>query len=924
MEPQVISIRGAREHNLKNIDLDLPRNRLIVITGISGSGKSSLAFDTLYAEGQRRYIESLSAYARQFLEQMKKPDVEQITGLPPAIAIEQRKAAANPRSTVATTTEIYDYLRILFARAGTPHCVQCGRVITRQSASEIISRIMNLPEGSQVDFLAPLVRGRKGEYQKIFTYLRQSGFVRVRIDGKLYDVQEQVKLGRYKIHNIEVVVDRIVLSPREKERVVEAVETGLKIGKGILIVVSDGKETLYNERYGCARCGLSYEELAPRLFSFNSPYGACQTCKGLGFLMKIDPDLVIPDRQKTFREGAIRPWQEAGGRGLFLYYRRLLRSVLEDLGYTLDDRPADLTREALSVVLYGSEQLGFEGVIPNLERLFHQTESEHRREEISRYIRELTCPDCQGGRLRPEALAVKIAGKSIVDVTRMSISQAREFFLALPLTEREELIARPILKEITSRLNFMEEVGLEYLTLDRMTHTLSGGEAERIRLATQIGSGLVGVLYILDEPTIGLHQRDNTRLIATLKRLRDIGNTVVVVEHDEETIRNADFIVDLGPGAGKHGGQVVAAGTVEQVASSQQSLTGRYLSGELKISVPEKRRSPEKRFLQILNARHNNLKGINVKIPLGLFVCVSGVSGSGKSSLIGDILCRGLKKLLYRSREEPGQHDAILGVEYVNKIIEIDQSPIGRTPRSNPATYTGAFTLIREIFSRTEEARIRGYKVGRFSFNVKGGRCEACSGDGITKIEMHFLPDIYIPCDVCKGKRYNRETLEVTYKGKNIAEVLEMKIEEALEFFRMHPGLREKLQTLVDVGLGYLELGQPATTLSGGEAQRVKLAAELARRGNERTVYVLDEPTVGLHLADIERLLNVLNRLVEKGSTVIVIEHNLDVIKCADYIIDLGPEGGEKGGRVVGAGTPEELATNSRSYTGQFLRKVLL
>ncbi|MCM8768580.1 MAG: excinuclease ABC subunit UvrA [Candidatus Omnitrophica bacterium] len=923
MEPKFISIRGAREHNLKNINLDLPRNNLIVITGISGSGKSSLAFDTLYAEGQRRYIESLSAYARQFLEQMKKPDVDQITGLPPAIAIEQRKAAANPRSTVATTTEIYDYLRILFARIGVPHCPRCGRVIARQTASEIIARILSLPEGCQVDLLAPVVRGRKGEYQKVFSTIRQSGFLKVRVDGKLHDLDEEIKLARYRSHTIEILVDRFTLRKQEKDRVSEGVETGLKVGKGLLIVVSNGEETIYNEQYGCPACGTSFEELAPRLFSFNSPYGACQTCKGLGFLMKIDPELVIPDRQKTFREGAIKPWQEAGGRGLFLYYRRLLRSILTDLGYTLDHRPADLSKDALSTILYGSDELGFEGVIPNLERLFHQTESEHRREEIARYIREVVCPACHGGRLRPEALAVKLGGKSIVEVTRMSVTQAKEFFENLPLGEREQLIAKPIFKEIISRLNFMGEVGLEYLTLDRMTHTLSGGEAERIRLATQIGSGLVGVVYILDEPTIGLHQRDNTRLIATLKHLRDSGNTVVVVEHDEETIRNADYVVDLGPGAGKHGGEVVAAGTVEEVACHPESLTGRYLSGKLKITVPEKRRRPSGKWLEVLNARHNNLKGIRVRIPLGLFVCVTGVSGSGKSSLVEDIICRALRRLLYRSKEEPGQHDALLGVEYISKLVEIDQSPIGRTPRSNPATYTGAFTLIREIFSRTEEARIRGYKPGRFSFNVKGGRCEACGGDGITRIEMHFLPDIYIPCDTCKGKRYNRETLEVTYRGKNIAEVLEMKVEEALDFFRAHPRLKDKLQTLNDVGLGYLELGQPATTLSGGEAQRVKLAAELSRRGNERTLYVLDEPTVGLHLADIERLLTVLNRLVEKGSTVIVIEHNLDVIKWADYIIDLGPEGGEAGGRIVAEGTPEEVVRHPRSYTGQFLKKLL-
>lgn len=922
MEPKFISIRGAREHNLKNINLDLPRNKLIVITGISGSGKSSLAFDTLYAEGQRRYIESLSAYARQFLEQMKKPDVDHIFGLPPAIAIEQRKAASNPRSTVATTTEIYDYLRLLYARIGIPHCPKCGAVISRQSSSEIVDRILNLGN-SEVKILAPIIRGRKGQYQKIFEDIRRAGFLRVRVDGNFYDVDEEIKLERYKIHNIEVLIDQFNPKEEDRSRVAESVETALKVGKGIVIVDFDGKDILFNENYGCPRCGISFEELSPRMFSFNSPYGACPECKGLGFLMKIDPELVIPDKTKTFREGAIKPWHEAGGRGLFLYYRRLLRDILEELGRDLDDRPCDLTKEELDIILYGSQEYYFEGVIPNLERLFHQTESEHRREEIMKYIREVTCPSCKGGRLRPESLAVTVGGKSIWEVTKMSVKEAKEFFTNLKLSERERMIAKQILKEIINRLKFMEEVGLDYLTLDRMTHTLSGGEAERIRLATQIGSGLVGVVYILDEPTIGLHQRDNLKLIKTLKQLRDLGNTVVVIEHDEETIRNADWIVDLGPGAGKHGGYVVAEGTLSDIIKNKNSITGKYLSGELSIPVPKKRRELSGKYLKILKARHNNLKNIDVEIPLGIFVCITGVSGSGKSSLIEDVLYKGLKRILYKSKEKPGEHDAILGVENINKVVVIDQSPIGRTPRSNPATYTGAFTYIRQIFAQTEEARIRGYKPGRFSFNVKGGRCEACMGEGITKIEMHFLPDIYIPCEVCKGKRYNKETLEIKYKGKNIAEVLEMRVEDALEFFKNHPKLRDKLQTLYDVGLGYIQLGQPATTLSGGEAQRVKLAAELSRKGNEKTIYILDEPTVGLHMADIAKLLNVLNRLVDKGSTVIVIEHNLEVIKCADWIIDLGPEGGDKGGYIVAQGRPEDVAKNPKSYTGQFLKKVL-
>jgi len=920
MEPKYISIRGAREHNLKNINIDLPRNKLIVITGISGSGKSSLAFDTLYAEGQRRYIESLSAYARQFLEQMKKPDVDQITGLPPAIAIEQRKAASNPRSTVATTTEIYDYLRVLFARIGIPHCYICGRVITRQSSSEIIDKVISFGN-SQIKVLAPVIRGRKGEYRKIFEQIKEMGFLKVRVDRKYYDVDEEIKLDRYKIHNIEVLIDEYNVGEEEKTRIAESIEMALKIGKGIVIIEKDGKEIIYNENYSCPTCGISFEEISPRMFSFNSPYGACPECKGLGFLMKVDPELVIPDKTKTFREGAIKPWHDVGGRGLFWYYRGLLNDILDSLGRDIDDRVCDLSKKELDIILYGSEEYGFEGVIPNLERLFHQTESEYRREEIMKYIREVICPSCKGDRLKPEALAVKINGKSIMDICRMSVVKAKEFFENLKLTEKESLIAKQILKEILSRLNFLQEVGLDYLTLDRMTHTLSGGEAERIRLATQIGSGLVGVLYILDEPTIGLHQRDNLKLINTLKHLRDIGNTVVVIEHDEETIRNADYIVDLGPGAGSHGGEVVGEGTLEDIINNENSITGKYLSGKLKIEIPEKRRKPTEKKLKILKASHNNLKNIDVEIPLGLFVCITGVSGSGKSSLIEDVLYKGLKKILYDSREEPGKHEAILGVEYINKVVVIDQSPIGRTPRSNPATYTGAFTYIREIFANTTEAKIRGYTPGRFSFNVKGGRCEACMGEGIMKIEMHFLPDVYIPCDVCKGKRYNRETLEIKYKGKDISEVLEMKIEDALEFFKVHPKLVEKLKTLYDVGLGYLALGQPATTLSGGEAQRVKLAAELSRKGNEKTLYILDEPTVGLHMADIAKLLDVLKRLVDKGSTVIVIEHNLEVIKCADWIIDLGPEGGDKGGYVVATGTPEEIAKNPKSYTGYFLRR---
>lgn len=919
---QYIVIKGAREHNLKNISLNIPRNRFIVITGISGSGKSSLAFDTLYAEGQRRYIESLSAYARQFLEQMKKPDVDHIFGLPPAIAIEQRKSTANPRSTVATTTEIYDYLRLLYARIGIPHCPKCHREISKQSSSEIIDKITSSPAKTKITFFAPIVRGRKGEYRKILEEIKKSGFLRARIDGKLVDLDENISLKRYKAHSIEVVIDEIE-DVSDRQRIAESVEMGLKIGKGLLVVNQNGKDILFNEKLGCGVCGISFEELAPRNFSFNSPYGACPECKGLGFLMKIDPELVIPDKNKTFREGAIKPWQDTGGRHIFFYYRGLLREMLRHIGRTLDDRVSDLSEKELNFILYGDEDEGYEGVIPNLERLFHQTESEFRREEIMKYMRELVCNSCKGDRLKPEALAVTIGEKSIMDVCRMSVSAVKKFFENLSLTPRQQTIATQVLKEIISRTSFLEEVGLDYLTLDRMTHTLSGGEAERIRLATQIGSGLVGVLYILDEPSIGLHPRDNKRLIATLKHLSSLGNTVVVIEHDEEMMRNADFIIDLGPGAGKNGGEIVGCGTIEEIMASERSITGKYLSGREFIPVPQKRRKPANKYITIIGATHNNLKNIDVSIPLGLFVCVTGVSGSGKSSLIDDVLTQGLRKILYNSKVVPGKHKAIIGIEHIDKVVIIDQSPIGRTPRSNPATYTGAFDLIRKLFSITQESRIRGYKPGRFSFNLKDGRCEACQGEGITKIEMHFLPDIFIPCEVCGGKRYNKETLEIKYKGKNIAEILEMKIEEAKEFFKnIHP-IASKLQTLCDVGLGYLELGQPATTLSGGEAQRVKLAAELSKKGNERTLYILDEPTTGLHLYDIQKLLAVLNRLVDKGSSVIVIEHNIEVIKSADYIIDMGPEGGDKGGQVVCTGTPEEIARNKKSYTGQFLISAL-
>ncbi|MDZ7374088.1 MAG: excinuclease ABC subunit UvrA [candidate division KSB1 bacterium] len=937
-EKDRIVIRGAREHNLKNIDLEIPRDKLVVITGLSGSGKSSLAFDTIYAEGQRRYVESLSAYARQFLGLMEKPDVDYIEGLSPAISIEQKSVSKNPRSTVGTVTEIYDYLRLLFARIGVPHCYRCGRQLQRQTVQQIVDAVLALPQGSRVQILAPVVRGRKGEYREIFEEARRDGFVRVRVDGEVLELDREIRLDKNKKHNIEIVVDRLVVAEKAARRLADSVETALHLASGLVIVdASEGGEMLFSEHYACPDCGISYEEIEPRMFSFNSPYGACRECNGLGSRMVIDPELVVPNPDLTVRQGALAPW----GAVRDGWYATLIQGVAERFQIDLDTPWRSLPEEARRVLLYGSDEpiqfryasrdgsssgtfrQKFEGVIPNLERRYRQTESEAIREWIEGFMRPVPCPACQGARLRPEALAVKIAGHSIYDVARMSIRQALEFFERLELGEREQLIAHQILKEIRERLQFLINVGVDYLTLDRAAATLSGGESQRIRLATQIGSQLVGVLYILDEPSIGLHQRDNHRLINTLCQLRDLGNTVIVVEHDRETIERADYVIDLGPGAGEHGGYVVATGTPAEIAANPRSLTGQYIAGVRAIPVPKRRRRGNGQFLVLRGARGNNLKNIDVRIPLGCFVCVTGVSGSGKSTLIDETLYPILAKALYHAKEQPLPYDAIEGIEHIDKVINIDQSPIGRTPRSNPATYTGLFTYIRDLYSRLPEARMRGYKPGRFSFNVKGGRCEACQGDGIIKIEMHFLPDVYVTCEVCKGRRYNRETLEIKYKGKSIADVLEMTVSQALEFFENIPPIRRKLQTLHDVGLGYIRLGQQATTLSGGEAQRVKLAAELSKVSTGRTLYILDEPTTGLHFEDIRMLLDVLNRLVERGNTVIVIEHHMDVIKTADYIIDLGPEGGEQGGYVVAVGTPEEVAQNPRSYTGHFLRREL-
>ncbi len=952
MPQDKIIIRGAREHNLKNINLEIPRDKLVVITGLSGSGKSSLAFDTLYAEGQRRYVESLSAYARQFLGQMEKPDVDYIEGLSPAISIDQRGASRNPRSTVGTTTEIYDYLRLLFARIGVPHCPKCGREISQQTVQQIVDAILAMPEGSRILILAPMVKDRKGEHKGVLEEARRSGFVRVRVDGVVRDLDEEIELERYKMHTIEAVVDRLILARDENGqnpdalRITDSVETALRVGEGVVIVSDvtgdEPRDLLFSEHFACVHCGISLPEIEPRTFSFNSPHGACPACTGLGVQLEIDPDLVIPDKERSLDGGAIAPWrQTTTDNG---YYAQLLRAVAKHYGIPTNVPVSKLSPRQLDIILYGQRsgetiqfryknsdghvrtyQTTFEGVIPNLERRYRETSSDYIRREIDRYMAPRLCPVCKGKRLKPESLAVTVDGLSIVDVTSFSVTQALEFFdrLERKLSERELTIARQILKEIRARLRFMVDVGLDYLTLDRATATLSGGEAQRIRLATQIGSGLMGVLYILDEPSIGLHQRDNARLIRTLKDMRDIGNTVIVVEHDEETIRSADYIVDLGPGAGEHGGQVVVAGTLDDVMACEKSLTGQYLKGVRRVPMPKVRRPGRGQSLVIRGARENNLKDITVEIPLNKFVCVTGVSGSGKSSLIVEILYKKLAQVFYGAKDRPGLHDEIEGLEYIDKVVNIDQSPIGRTPRSNPATYTNVFTAIRDLYASLPEAKMRGYAPGRFSFNVKGGRCEACRGDGIIRIEMQFLPDVYVPCEVCHGKRYNREALEIRYKGKSIADVLDMTVDEALEFFKNLPKIRNKLKTLHDVGLGYIRLGQPATTLSGGEAQRVKLSRELSRKATGRTLYILDEPTTGLHFADIERLLRVLSLLVDAGNSVIVIEHNLDVIKTADWIIDLGPEGGEKGGYVVAQGTPEEVSRTRGSYTGEFIRRIL-
>jgi len=928
MEKGSIFVKGAKEHNLKNIDIKIPRNSLTVITGLSGSGKSSLAFDTIYAEGQRRYVESLSSYARQFLEQMQKPDVEYIEGLSPAISIEQRSASANPRSTVGTQTEIYDYLRLLYARIGKVHCPKCGKEVTKQSSQEIVDQILKLPKGTKIIILAPIIRGKKGEYRDLFKEVQKEGFIRARVDGKIIEVEDPPKLHKYKKHTIEIIVDRITINDTEeiKKRLVDSTEIALRAGKGLVEIAFEGKKPplLFNELYACVGCGISFETPQPRMFSFNSPYGACPKCGGLGNKMEIDTELVVPDKSKPLIE-AIEPWRR-GGKGIFLYFRRLLRSLANDYGCDVHSPFKDLSPETKRVVLYGDEDQDgwFEGVVPNLERRFKETQSEYMKMEINKYMSVLPCIECKGKRLRKESLAITLHEKNIMDLCALSIKDAKIFFDNLKLTKTEQKIAYQVLKEVNSRLQFMINVGLDYLTLDRSSGTLSGGESQRIRLATQIGSGLTGVLYVLDEPSIGLHQKDNRKLLDTLEALRDLGNTLLVVEHDETTIKRSDYVIDLGPGAGEHGGKVVVAGGLDDVLKSQSSLTGQYLRGQLKINIPEERKSPKDgKALKIIGAAEHNLKNVDVKIPLGLFVCVTGVSGSGKSTLIDEILYRALAKKIYRSKEKPGKHKRIENVNLIDKVIVIDQSPIGRTPRSNPATYTGMFSPIRDLFAKLPESKMRGYRPGRFSFNVKGGRCEACTGDGIKKIEMHFLPDVYVQCEVCKGKRFNEATLEVKYKGRSISDVLHMSVEEALTLFQNIPPVKSKLQTLFDVGLGYIKLGQSATTLSGGEAQRVKLSTELSKRSTGKTLYILDEPTTGLHFADVEKLLNVLHTLVDCGNTVLVIEHNLDVIKTADHIIDLGPEGGDGGGFIIAEGSPEKIAKNNKSYTGQYLKRFL-
>ncbi|MBE0467843.1 MAG: excinuclease ABC subunit UvrA, partial [Candidatus Desulforudis sp.] len=935
MEDKIV-VRGARMHNLKNINVEIPRNKLIVLTGLSGSGKSSLAFDTIYAEGQRRYVESLSAYARQFLGQMDKPDVDYIEGLSPAISIDQKTRSHNPRSTVGTVTEIYDYLRLLFARVGRPHCPHCGDPISSQTVEQMVDQVMAMEADTKLQILAPVVRGKKGEHARVVDEARRGGFVRIRVDGELRETTEEIKLDRKKKHQIDIVVDRLVVRPGLESRLADSLETALKQTGGLAVCqVLDGPEILFSQNFACADCGFSFGEITPRLFSFNSPVGACPTCTGLGARLEVDLDLVIPDRSKTLYEGAVAGWS---------WWTRgyhILEGLAAHYGFDPHIPVRDLTPEHLDLILYGTgttrvafsyrDSVGrrrrytapFEGVLAHLDRRHRETTSDYIRAEIEQFMRTRPCPDCGGARLKPEALAVKVGGLSIAEVAAFSITEADRWFAGLDLTAREALIGQRVLKELRERIGFLINVGLEYLTLDRQAATLSGGEAQRIRLATQIGSGLVGVLYILDEPSIGLHPRDNSRLLDTLKRLRDLGNTLIVVEHDEETIRSADHVIDIGPGAGLDGGRVVAAGTVNDLTRTPASVTGQYLAGRRSIPVPPARRERGDRWVEVVGAQEHNLQNINVPFPLGVFTCVTGVSGSGKSTLVNEILHKGLAAALHGARVHPGAHDEILGLEQLDKVINVDQSPIGRTPRSNPATYTGVFTDIRELFSLTPEARMRGYKPGRFSFNVRGGRCEACRGDGIIRIEMHFLPDVYVPCEVCQGRRYNRETLEIRYKGKSIADVLAMTVDQAAEFFAPIPKIHRRLCTLQDVGLGYIRLGQPATTLSGGEAQRVKLSTELSRRATGRTLYILDEPTTGLHFADIARLLEVLHRLVDAGNTVIVIEHNLDVIKTADHIIDLGPEGGDWGGLVVAAGAPEEIARKRESYTGRFLAGIL-
>ena len=941
MQQKNIVVKGAREHNLKNVDVSVPRDKFIVFTGLSGSGKSSLAFDTIYAEGQRRYVESLSSYARQFLGQMEKPRVDYIEGLSPAISIDQKTTSKNPRSTVGTVTEIYDYLRLLYARVGVPHCPVCGREISRQSVDTIVDRILTLEEGTRIQIMSPIVMGRKGEYVKELESARKSGFVRARVDGITYDLSEKIQMDKNKKHNIEIIVDRLVIKEEIKSRLTDSVETATNLSNGLLIVdVIGGEEQLYSQNYACPEHGVSIEELSPRMFSFNNPYGACQKCSGLGVFMKINEDLIVPDKKLSVREGAIKAsgWNvsENGGSIAQMYFEGLG----EHYGFSLDVPYKELPKEAKKVLMYGtngkkiklyrktaygegSYMTDFEGVVNNLERRYNESASEYSRGEIEQLITVEDCPECGGTRLKKESLCVTVSGINIHEFSKKSIKDAITFLDSMKLNERDLMIAEPILKEIKSRMSFLASVGLEYLTLTRSSGTLSGGESQRIRLATQIGSSLMGVLYILDEPSIGLHQKDNAKLLETLKHLRDIGNTLIVVEHDEETMESADYIVDIGPGAGIHGGEIVCAGTVDDIKECDKSITGQYLSGKKKIPVPEKRREGNGKYIEIINAQENNLKNVDVKLPLGKFICVTGVSGSGKSSLVNEIIYKRLANELNGAKKFPGKHEDMLGIEHLDKVIDIDQAPIGRTPRSNPATYTGVFNDIRDLFALTTESKAKGYKANRFSFNVKGGRCEACQGDGIVKIEMHFLPDIYVPCDVCHGNRYNRETLEVRYKGKNIYDVLEMTVEEAVDFFSAVPKIRKKLNTLYEVGLGYVKLGQSATTLSGGEAQRVKLATELAKTSIGKTIYILDEPTTGLHTADVHRLIDVLQRLVDKGNTVLVIEHNLDVIKTADHIIDLGPDGGDKGGEIVATGTPEEVAKVKGSYTGEYLNKVL-